>query len=92
MKHSEEQLFKAVDEILFYLWDPLDCKEIPAARDEYRSYVPKVLDYLTSDNNEEKIAKYLAGLEINSMGRSVASQNSIEIARILIEAKDWCFG
>lgn len=57
MKHSEEQLFKAVDEILFYLWDPLDCKEIPAARDEYRSYVPKVLDYLTSDNNEEKNSK-----------------------------------
>ena len=91
MKHSEEQLYKAVDEILFYLWDPLDCKENPAARDEYRSYVPKVFDYLVSETNENEIAKYLSGLETNSMGRSVASQNPIGIARILIEAKDWCF-
>ena len=68
MKHSEEQLYKAVDEILFYIWDPLDCKEIPAARDEYRSYVPKVFKLLISDVNEKEIAKYLSNLEANSMG------------------------
>ena len=91
MKHSEEQLYKAVDEILFYIWDPLDCKEIPAARDEYRSYVPKVFKLLISDVNEKEIAKYLSNLEANSMGRSIASQNPIDIARMLIEAKDWGF-
>ena len=91
MKYFEKQLYKSIDEILFYLWDPLDCKEIPAARDEYRSYVPRVFDLLLSDANEKEIVKYLSSLETNSMGRSVASLNPINIARILIEAKDCCF-
>ncbi|WP_227008395.1 hypothetical protein [Pseudoalteromonas luteoviolacea] len=77
---------------MFYLWDPLDCKNIPAARDEYRDYVSRVFKLLISDANEQEIAEYLTKIEIGTMGRNLDSDNLIEIARTLHEAKAWYCG
>ena len=91
MKHNEKMLYQATDEILFYLWDPIGVKDIPAARDEYRSYLPGVFKLLLADAKDSEIAKYLTKVESTSMGLSESPQHALDIARTLIEAKDWYF-
>ena len=39
---EEIELYKRVDEVLHYLWDPIGVAEEPWARDEYYSYLPKM--------------------------------------------------
>ena len=40
---QENELERRVDEVLFYIWDPLGFKGEPFARTEYRNYVEEVL-------------------------------------------------
>jgi len=32
MKDSENQLYRATDEIMFYLWDPIGVRDIPRCK------------------------------------------------------------
>lgn len=43
LKTKEDKiLFQRCDEILHYIWDPIGCKDVPMAREEYYGYVPQV--------------------------------------------------
>jgi len=37
------ELYKRIDEILFYRWDPIGVSDGAWARDEYQSYLPQYL-------------------------------------------------
>ncbi|MBB1420186.1 hypothetical protein H5187_23545 [Pseudoalteromonas sp. SG44-1] len=85
---SEKGLYRRVDEILFYLWDPIGVCDIPMARDEYQSYLPKVFKLLLNDPKEHEVSAYLIKVETGSMGMSANSKKALEVARILIETKE----
>ena len=51
----DKKLWKAIDEVLFYNWDPIGVNNCPPARDEYHSYIPQIFKLLKSDNVNEKI-------------------------------------
>ncbi|MBB1304823.1 hypothetical protein [Pseudoalteromonas sp. SR43-5] len=89
MKESEKRLYRATDEILFYMWDPIGVRDIPAARDEYQSYLPKVFKLVKADAANTKIAAYLNEIETTSMGLGANKPHAIDIANILIEAKEF---
>ena len=36
------ELYRATDEVLHYLWDPMGIAGAPGARDDYYTYLPKV--------------------------------------------------
>jgi len=65
----ETGLLRAVDEVLFYVWDPIGINNEPNARDEYYSYVPQVFEWLRADLPEseirEELMKYLTHVENN---------------------------
>ncbi len=67
----ETALLRAVDEVLYYVWDPIGINDDPTVRDEYYSYVPQVFEYLRADLPEseirEQIMKYLTYVENNLM-------------------------
>jgi hypothetical protein len=44
-KYSDE-LHSRVDEILYYIWDPIGVAAEPSARDEYSRYVPELISIL----------------------------------------------
>lgn len=52
---TNNDLFVAVDEILCYIWDPLGVSAdgTPQTRDEYTSYVPKIVESLERDGSAE---------------------------------------
>lgn len=62
------ELEKRVDEVLFYMWDPLGFKAEPYARTEYRSYVKEVLNYLEDGKSSEEISNLLIDIVENRMG------------------------
>jgi hypothetical protein len=40
---DNDELRRRVDEVLYYIWDPIGVSDQPYARGEYEGYVPKVL-------------------------------------------------
>ena len=43
---DQMELYRRVDEVLHYLWDPIGVAGAPEARDEYYSYLPHVFSLL----------------------------------------------
>ncbi|MCE2593203.1 hypothetical protein K6Y31_00010 [Motilimonas cestriensis] len=85
---SEKGLYRRVDEILFYLWDPIGVCDIPMARDEYQSYLPQVFKLLLNDSKDHEVSAYLIKVESGSMGLSANNKKALEVARLLIETKE----
>lgn len=52
-------LYRAVDEVLHYIWDPIGVSGVPEARDEYQGYLPQVFKLVRERQSEETIANYL---------------------------------
>ena len=57
-KNQIDTLGKRIDEVLFYVWDPIGVSEFPAARGEYSSYVETLIEdvlQLRLDAIEDKL-------------------------------------
>lgn len=64
-------LFKAIDEALFYLWDPIGVAEtatVHAVRDEYCDYIAVVAAALQQGMEVQALAAYLDTLALEQMG------------------------
>ena len=79
-----KELTNRVDEVLYYLWDPIGVSDEPCARGEYSTYVGSILSLLINEK-EEKIAKRLSEIETTSMGLSKNERKNKLIAKRLIE-------
>src|SRR5688572_16746003 len=53
---DENELFRRIDEVLYYVWDPMDVRGIPAARDEYRAWAPEIYTLVTSDLSADQLS------------------------------------
>ena len=80
-------LYRAVDEVLHYVWDPIGVSVHPEARDEYHGYLPQVFGLLREEANESKIAAYLTAVTTDHMGLSPRSNHDREVARLLLSWK-----
>lgn len=56
---KERALYSAVDEVLHYVWDPIGVAGNPHARDEYYSYIPRLVSMLTCGASEAELLAYL---------------------------------
>ena len=82
------ELYKRIDEILFYKWDPIGISDWDWARDEYQSYLPRVFSHALESDSPEQITKYLGVASTESMGLSAAPEHDMEIAKMIIEIKE----
>jgi hypothetical protein len=67
---EQKELYRRVDEVLFYLWDPIGVTGVPEARDEYERYVPHVFSLLMNETGSALIADFLVKTETEDMGLS----------------------
>lgn len=88
---QEIDLYRATDEVLHYIWDPIGNSEAPGARDEYWSYLPKVFQMLSTENSNEEIVEYLLKIESESMGLKPNRKKAKRVAEILNEYKEKIF-
>lgn len=89
IKFSPQELRKRVDEVLFYIWDPIGVSPDPNARNEYSAYVDKIETLLNQQDAAFQIKKYLCEIESGMMGLSPANEEgATEVAKLLIAHKE----
>jgi hypothetical protein len=87
IEFNDKELFRRVDEVLYYIWDPIGVSDEPFARYEYRSYVPKVLQLVEENNDIEPISSHLAYIARNYMEISSEKKKCDYSAKILLRHK-----
>lgn len=54
IEFDDNELKNRVDEVLFYIWDPIGVSHEPCARWEYKSYIPQVLRLIEQNDDPER--------------------------------------
>lgn len=80
------ELEKRIDEVLYYVWDPIGVSDTPEARGEYSSYTRTILNYVLEEDLK-KIAYHLGKHETSSMGITSNESKNLEIAELLMRFK-----
>lgn len=83
MTEPDLTLYQMVDEVLYYLWDPIGVANSAGPRDEYRRYVPKVFELLRMADGRA-LSAYLLSVERDRMGLAGHSASAQQIAELLL--------
>lgn len=84
---DDRELEGRVNEVLFYVWDPIGVSHEPCARGEYDSYVPQVLKLLVQDERQESISAHLAEIVKDAMGLVPDRKQCDHTAELLLKHK-----
>ncbi len=89
---ADRELYKRVDEVLFYIWDPIGVSDTPEARDEYNSYLGVVFSMLKQNKSANEIATYLTQIACDRMEFKVSAdskKHDLEVATLLQKHKQF---
>lgn len=84
------ELYKRIDEILFYKWDPIGVSDQDWPRDEYQGYLPQVFQLALKNDFPAPIAEYLTQITTDHMGLRAGVQHDMKIAELIIAVKESC--
>jgi hypothetical protein len=84
---AELELYRRVDEVLYYVWDPIGVAHSPAARDEYQGYLLKVFAMLQEGADAASVAAYLDAVAMDRMGLHEKGEHSKRVAELLLDWK-----
>lgn len=85
-KGKIKELNQRIDEVLYYIWDPIGVSDEPCARAEYSSYTMTILKYVINEDLNQ-IANQLSKIETDSMGLTTDKERNLEIAQRLLDYK-----
>jgi hypothetical protein len=85
---KEIELYRRIDEVLHYVWDPCSVSDAPQARDEYHSYLPSVYSLLHQGADAGRIAFLLTEIEGKHMGTSGDTARNQKVADLLVEWRE----
>ena len=88
MTVEQKELYQVVDEILWYIWDPIGVAAIPEARDEYHSYIPGAFERLQNGAEAKEIVDYLVQIETDSMELTSNRARATNAAEALINWRE----
>jgi len=80
---GEMELYRAVDEVLHYMWDPIGIRGRPEVRDEYQSYIAEVIALLHAGAETEAVADFLVEIETVRMGLGENRERAARVANAL---------
>jgi hypothetical protein len=83
----KDKLLQRIDEVLYYLWDPIGVSDEPNARDEYSNYITSIYSLLINDKSKEIISQTLSTIMTKNMGLTDNKDKCDEIADLLIRHK-----
>ncbi|PLZ01564.1 hypothetical protein CY652_15760 [Burkholderia sp. WAC0059] len=84
---TELELYRRVDEVLYYVWDPIGLAPNPVTRDEYQRYLPEVFSMLQEGAGLSRIAAYLDNVATERMGLNGNLEHSKQVAEFLFDWK-----
>jgi hypothetical protein len=85
---AELELYRAVDEVLHYVWDPIGVAGAPEARDEYYGYLPAVYSMVKDGRIADDIAKYLTQIAVDRMGLPERSDHDLRVGEVLVRWRE----
>lgn len=85
LNSSQSALYRAVDEVLHYVWDPIGISNYPQARDEYHLYLPTVFRLLEGNSEADEIATYLSTVVVDHMCLDRNIKHDLGVAKLLVE-------
>lgn len=87
MSPKDAALYRAVDEVLHYIWDPIGVSDAPQARDEYHGYLPQVFAMVRDGAASTEVAAQLGRIATEAMGLFRNSEHDLKVASILLDWK-----
>jgi len=84
---EEQKLYKRIDEILFYRWDPIGISDSDWPRDEYTTYVPQVFKIALENDEPEPIAEYLCKIETDYLDMKGRKYFNMRVAELVLDIK-----
>jgi hypothetical protein len=88
MNELYKEMYKRVDEVLYYVWDPIGVSDEPFARGEYWSYVPSILELVLEHDDPAPIAKRLAEIMRDRLSSKVNKALCEKTATLLLQHKE----
>ena len=85
-KEKIKELNQRIDEVLYYVWDPIGISDEPCARAEYSSYTMTILQYVLKEDLEQ-IANQLSNIESDLMGLTSDRDHNLKVAQRLLDYK-----
>lgn len=82
------ELEKRIDEVLYYVWDPIGVSDSPYARGEYSSYVPGILQLILANSTAEKVSTHLSDVVRTQMGLTPNEERERRVADLILQHKD----
>ena len=82
-----KELSRRVDEVLYYLWDPIGVANAPCARAEYASYVPAVTQLVEQNDDKAPISEFLAAIIAERMELTPDTKKCDYVSALLLEHK-----
>lgn len=84
---EKKALYKRIDEIVFYRWDPIGISDSDWPRDEYETYVPRIFRVVMEKDSPEPIAALLGNIQMEFMGLSESRQRNLAVAEQMLSIK-----
>jgi len=88
---KDNELYKRVDEVLHYIWDPVGVFDQPYARDEYYSYTATIYSLLKENKDSQEIEDKLFQIGQGQLGLSVSKDKIKRIVELLITYRNIIF-
>ena len=94
ISESEKSLYRRIDEILYFIWDPKGVSRSVSARDEYEAYLSQVFGRIMRGCSRDEMIQYLTKMETEHMGLGRNPNLEVRtgvVADLLLELKDELF-
>ena len=82
----DAELYRRIDEVVHYLWDPIGVSGIPEARDEYQGYLTGLFGRVKT-GELDFIVEYMRWIVTDRMGLHFDGDKARHIAELLLEWK-----
>jgi hypothetical protein len=88
MMPGDKELYRRVDEIVHYVWDPIGISGSPHARNEYDSYLTAIFGRVKA-GDIDAIVEYMKWIAGDHMGLIFDEEKARKAAERMLEWKDF---
>ena len=89
---KDQELLRIIDEVLYYVWDPIGVSGVPQGRNEYGGYVGPVFTLLRAGAMDSEISSHLEAISTERMGLPGRRERADAAASILTDWRDYQVG
>ena len=86
MSPEDKELFRRIDEVCHYRWDPIGVSDTAYARSEYQSYVPVIFRHVKA-GDFNAIVEHMKFVVTDHMGLSFDEESAKQAALLMLEWK-----